>query len=77
MDGGGGHQTNLSRNNARDNYPTWSPDGRYIAFMTDREGQQAEIYVMDANGGNQVNVSRYAGAHDAEPAWSSAGGVVP
>jgi len=77
MDAGGGHQTNLSRNSARDNYPTWSPDGRYIAFMTDRDGQQAEIYVMDANGGNQVNVSRYAGAHDAEPAWSSAGGVVP
>ena len=77
MDAGGGHQANLSRNSARDNYPTWSPDGRYIAFMTDRDGQQAEIYVMDANGGNQVNVSRYAGAHDAEPAWSSAGGVVP
>jgi dipeptidyl aminopeptidase/acylaminoacyl peptidase len=76
MNADGSNQTNLSRNSARDNYPTWSPDGRYIAFMTDRDGKQ-EIYVMDADGGNQVNISRYDGADDAEPAWSSAGRVVP
>jgi len=77
MNADGSNQTNLSRNSARDNYPTWSPDDRYIAFMTDREGQQQEIYLMDASGGNQVNISRYAGGDDAEPAWSSAGRVVP
>jgi TolB protein len=31
--------------------PAWSPDGHYIAFLTDRTGEW-EIWVMDANGNN-------------------------
>jgi len=32
--------------------PTWSPDGRLIAFLTDRSGQW-EIWVMNADGSDQ------------------------
>jgi Tol biopolymer transport system component len=32
--------------------PAWSPDGSQIAFLTDRTGRW-EVWVMDANGGNQ------------------------
>ncbi len=32
--------------------PTWSPDGRSIAFLSDRSGRWA-VWVMDAAGGNQ------------------------
>ena len=32
--------------------PVWSPDGTQIAFLTDRSGQW-EIWVMNADGGNQ------------------------
>jgi TolB protein len=38
-----------SANNAA---PVWSPDGRQIAFLTDRTGQ-VEIWVMNADGSNQ------------------------
>lgn len=31
--------------------PTWSPDGKQIAFLTDRSGKW-EIWVMNADGGN-------------------------
>jgi Tol biopolymer transport system component len=32
--------------------PAWSPDGRNIAFLTDRNGQW-EIWIMNADGSNQ------------------------
>lgn len=35
--------------------PTWSPDGKYIAFSSDRSGSIA-IYVMDADGSRQESI---------------------
>ena len=37
--------------------PTWSPDGRKIAFLSDRDGTR-EVYVMNADGTGQLNVTR-------------------
>ena len=35
--------------------PTWSPDGNYLAFSTDRSGTNA-TYVMNADGSNQEGI---------------------
>ncbi len=32
--------------------PAWSPDGKYLAFLTDRTGEW-EIWVMKSNGSGQ------------------------
>jgi TolB protein len=40
-----------------DKHPSWSPDSRKIAFWTNREGTK-QIYVMDAEGRTQQNVSQ-------------------
>ncbi len=54
-----------------DTDPAWSPDGRQIAFVSDRDGNR-EIYVMNASGGEPRNVSNNA-ADDWTPAWSADG----
>ena len=46
--------------------PTWSPDGRKIAFVSDRAGK-GEIYVMNADGSGKRRLTRN-GAPDFGPA---------
>jgi Tol biopolymer transport system component len=51
--------------------PAWSPDGARIAFVSERSGH-AQIYIMDADGSNQVRITNYP-SHDTDPAWSPDG----
>ena len=61
----------LTRNRAYDLYPAWSPNGKQIAFMGDRNGNN-EIYVMDTDGSHQRRLTN-TGARDEMPAWSPDG----
>jgi Tol biopolymer transport system component/CubicO group peptidase (beta-lactamase class C family) len=49
--------------------PRWSPDGRMIAFVTSRDGN-SEIYVMNADGSGQRNMTRTPRASESALAWS-------
>ena len=51
--------------------PAWSPDGRKLAFVSERDGN-AEIYVMNADGSAQENLTRQP-ANDSHPSWSPDG----
>jgi Tol biopolymer transport system component len=68
MDADGSDQVRLTTDSADDLNPTWSPDGRKIAFDSRRDGN-AEIYVMDADGSDQTRITNNA-ASDTDPAWS-------
>ena len=48
MNADGSGATRLTHNIAGDYGPAWSPDGRRIAFDSDRDGDR-EIYVMNAD----------------------------
>ncbi|MGH9557068.1 MAG: protein kinase domain-containing protein, partial [Terriglobales bacterium] len=52
-------------------WPTWSPDGKLLAFASDRSGN-FEIYVRRIEGGQDVNVTSDPG-QDYQPAFSPDG----
>ena len=59
--------TRLTDNSAEDTLPAWSPDGKLIAFTSDRDGNR-EIYVMKADGSNQTRLTNNS-APDYNPDW--------
>jgi len=48
--------------------PTWSPDGRYIAYSSDRDGK-FDIWVQQVSGGNPVQITKRHG-NNWQPDWS-------
>jgi Tol biopolymer transport system component/DNA-binding winged helix-turn-helix (wHTH) protein len=50
---------------------TWSPDGRYIAYSSDRGGK-FDIWVQQVSGGDPVQVTKGPG-HNWQPDWSPDG----
>ena len=63
--------TRLTYDEAFDSFPAWSPDGRRIAFDSDRDGN-SEVYVMNADGSGVTRLT-YNDAFDVFPAWSPDG----
>jgi Tol biopolymer transport system component len=51
--------------------PTWSPDGIHIAFTSRRNGNN-DIWMMNADGSNLVNLTNNAG-EDSQPTWAPDG----
>ena len=79
MDADGGNQQRLTNNLTEDQYPSWSPDGKRIAFSARRDGHfehnldlTYEIYVMDADGGNQQRLTENRN-NDWNSSWSPDG----
>lgn len=57
----GGLATRLTSNAAYDSKPIWSPDGKYIAFTSDRNNLGTNIYIMDAGGGEARLLTTHSG----------------
>ena len=72
MDTDGGEPIQIT-NNRHDSFsPTWSPDGRQIAFNRD-----SHIYVIDADGENLRQLTRHKNnEQDLHPDWSPDGRLI-
>jgi len=80
---GGSRARKLVDSDGWDAGPAWSPDGRRIAFVSDRDrngdcffhdcsGHNGEIYVMNADGSEQRRLTDDPG-DDGSPTWSPDG----
>jgi len=68
---GGGNGKQLTDNPANDYEPAWSPDGKTIAFVSERD-DTPHIYLMDIDGSNQRRLTSND-MNELEPAWSPDG----
>ncbi len=70
---GAGSPRPLLRSTQNDRQPDLSPDGRRIAFCSDRASESLEVFVADADGSNAVQLTDRLGREQCGPRWSPDG----
>ena len=66
----------MTHNPGLDTFPSWSPDGTRIAFVSIRHGaEHADIYIMNTDGSNLVQLTQHP-ASDSLPVWSPDGTLI-
>jgi len=60
VDADGSNPRRLTVNVARDFSPRWSPDGKFIAFTSNRTGNN-DVFVIPATGGEPKQLTWYSG----------------
>jgi Tol biopolymer transport system component len=68
----GGAATRITSGLPHDMQPRFSPDGRRIAFVSDKSGDN-NLWVVDADGSNQRQVSKGIGDDFRSPEWTPDG----
>lgn len=76
MNDDGSRVKRLTHNKFGERNPTWSPDGKQIAFTRDLNpdfrNTQLDVFIMDADGRNQRNLTKHL-AKDNDASWSPDG----
>ena len=71
----GGKATRIMGGNQLDVQPTYSPDGKSIAFVSDRSGSD-QLWVANADGSNPVRLSNLPSGTISYPVWTPDGEYV-
>jgi dipeptidyl aminopeptidase/acylaminoacyl peptidase len=59
----------LTAEGASSSHPHWSPDGKYLSFLSSRDGGKSQVWLLDRRGGEAVRLTDAAqGVDDFE--WS-------
>ena len=71
---GEGRPQRLTKNWAIDVSPSWSPDGRYLVFVSDRAGHP-DLYVLQPEN-EKIRRLTFEGSYNADPQWSPRGEAI-
>jgi Tol biopolymer transport system component len=74
MNADGSHQRRLTHTPGRDYPGAWSPDGKQLAFSSQRSGN-FDVFVMNADGSGQHQLT-YAADQEGPVAWLPDGRIV-
>ena len=70
----GGWPTQLTVSDQRQANPTWSPNGKWIAYQSDYDGdEQWDIFLVSPKTGQIVNVTKTREISEENPVWSPDG----
>lgn len=77
MDLSGGHLKQLTEHKSIDTSPCYSPDGSQIVFVSDRDGPQPQLFVMNRDGSDVKRISFGKGrCKYFQPVWSPRGDLI-
>lgn len=77
MNHDGTQVTRLTAGAGADRSPVWSPDGSRIAFLASANGSSGtDIYVMDSDGRQRLNITNTPAMDEHSPAWSPDGSTI-
>ena len=49
----------LTTESASSNSPRWSPDGKYLGFLSTRDGMKAQVWLLPTSGGEAVRLTNF------------------
>jgi len=65
----GGEALRVTTSKKPESSPRFSPDGRYLAFLSGREGKKGQVWLLERRGGEAVKLTGYKGGVSSF-AWS-------
>jgi dipeptidyl aminopeptidase/acylaminoacyl peptidase len=65
----GGEPIRLTTSDKSERAPRWSPDGRYLAFLANRDDTKTQVWLLDRRGGEAAKLTDYKGGVSSF-AWS-------
>ena len=71
MNADGSDQTNISKHSGFDGSPVFSPNGKKIAFVSDRSGRH-NVWIMNADGSDLYNLTN-SSSENYYPSWNPDG----